>query len=423
MASSARTAVLVLALLGTGLTGCGRKEPAPAPVMDRGDEPVEDPSPVAPPPAPPIVPPPIAENAAAPADGYAGTIRTRLLAGDATVVRGSLPAGAIAAVGAVRRALGRADPAERAAALKAVETLADLLERQATFLSATDAVQQGAVQGVNLPGWVAPVLRAVAAGPAASAELDSLSDASLIDGTVSVLLEDPAFRRGLERWRIAADVPRIPPPPEDGTPPGEELVGTVVLVDSEAAAGRVESTILLIASEGRWVPVVIEATAPVWAAKADSAGGTGAAAVFAAAGPHLKAALAAETQGEFDTALRAATDAALATAADPPAPVPDADRVTVELTRPLTARQAADLLGLMEAATDDPARAVARAAPRSGGAGWRVTVGPVKDVSAWIARLPLLAGATMDDRTVTVPYEPPPRDDAELEPGDAGGAD
>ncbi|QDT17678.1 hypothetical protein [Alienimonas californiensis] len=431
MIRPAPLAVLALVLLGGGAIGCGGSDPAPAPAPETAPAPAPtaiDPAKGSPAataaaaatepgqPAPPRAkaPPPAAGRRGGEPSGYGEAIRRGLRAGHASVVRQSLPPGAVAAVGAFRRALVRAEPQERAAALQAVSTLADLIERQGTFLAATEAVQQGSTPGVRLPGWVAPALRAIAAGPAASADPATLTDAELIDGTVAELLKDPTFQRGLERWTVAEDVP-LKPPESNADEPGQETVDVVTLRNPEGE----EASIPVVASEGAWAPAILEATAPIWAAKADSAGGTGAAAVLAAAGPHLDAALAAKTQAAFDQALREATDAALAAAADPPAPVPDAQRVTVEFTRPLTARQAADLLALLESVTDDPARAVSRAAPRANGPGWRVTVGPVADVAAWLARVPPLAGAAVEGRTVTIAYEPPP---AEPAPGgEAGG--
>ncbi|MFH5804132.1 hypothetical protein [Alienimonas sp. DA493] len=425
----APSALLLLALLSSGTAGCGSDEPAPTP--DPATAPEPNPAAIEPAPAAPTTaqstapadagsapkPPPEPPAATGAPSGYADAIRYGLRAGDPTVVRRTLPPGAIAAVGAFRRALVRAEPQERAAALEAVGTLAELIDRKADFLAASEAVQQGSTPGVRLPGWVAPMLRAVAAGPAASADPTTLTEADLIDGTVAALLKDPAFQAGLQRWTVKDDVPLVPPE-ADGEEPGQEIVDAVTL----RGPGGEEATIPVVASEGAWAPAILEATAPIWAAKADSAGGTGAAAVLAAAGPHLDAALAADTQGAFDQALREATDAALAAAADPPAPVPDAQRVTVDLTRPLTARQTAELLALMEAATDDPARAVSRAAPRSAGPGWRVTVGPVADVAAWLARVPPLAGATVEGRTVTFAYEPPPAAEPDGEPSPESGS-
>ncbi|WP_171184704.1 hypothetical protein, partial [Alienimonas chondri] len=395
------------ALLAIGAVGCGGNEPQPKPAPAAAPAPITttEPKTGAPDPGSATggndVPPPPIERASSEEAGYAEHIRTELLAGDATVVRESLPPGAIAAVGALRRALVKADPEQRAAAVKAVGTLGRVIDGQRAFLLETEAVKQGDTPGVDLPGWVAPLLRAVAAGPASSEDPAALTDAALIDGTVAVLLEDPVFRRGLEQWTVQTDVPRSPvaaieSETESEVEEGEEeTVGLVTLVNG---AGE-EASIPLVASGGAWVPAVVEATAPVWAAKSDSAGGTGAAAVLAAAGVHLEAAAAAETQEAFDAALRSATDAALAAAADPPRPVPDRERVTVEFTKPLTARQVADLVLLLEAATDDPARAVSRATPRSGGPGWRVIVGPVNDVAAWLAKAPALAGAAVEGRT------------------------
>ena len=436
MTPSGRTVLLLFVLLGAGAIGCGRKTPEPEPApgtpavaepeVERTSVPIVEPTD----PTPPAVPAPPAARLT----GYADALRTRLLAGEATAVRESLPPGAMAAVGALRRALARADPAERAASLRAVGTIADLLDRQRRFLLTTEAVRQGTTPGVDLPGWVAPLLRAVAAGPAASEEPAALTDAALLDGAVAALLDDPAFRAGLERWRVTRDAPAVPPAPEGGDDPDADVVDVVTLTNPEGE----EATVPLVASDGFWIPAVVEATAPTWAAKADSAGGTGAAAVLAAAGPHLEDALAADSQEQFDAALRAATSAALAAAADPPAPVPEDQRVTVDLTRPLTARQVADLLAVMEAATDDPTRAVSRAAPRSAGPGWRVSVGPVGDVAAWLARVPPLAGAAVEGRTVTLALEPPPAapapepatqpaidpaDAAGVEAGEPGGAD
>ena len=67
----------------------------------------------------------------------------------------------------------------------------------------------------------------------------------------------------------------------------------------------------------------------------------------------------------------------------------------------------ADLLPVLEAATDAPARAVSRAAPRPNDPGWTVSVGPVGDPAAFLARLPVLAGATAEGRTLTAAYAPP----------------
>ena len=385
-------------------------EPAPAP---QRDEPADPPPP----------PPPEPDRPPAELNFYAAGLRHRLLVGDAAAVRESLPPGAVAAVGALRRALARADAEERTAALDAVRTLASILEEKSDFLAASTAVAQGDTAGVELPGWVGPVLRAIADGPASTADPATLSDADLIDGTVAALLEDPRFRGGLERWAVTKDVPAVPPEPaaDPGTGEPEEVVGLVTLsAGGEEAEGEEEVSIPVIASQGKWAPAVVEATAPAWATKADSAGGTGAAAVLAVAGPHLEAALRADTQEAFDAAIRAATGAALRAAADPPAPVAEDDRIAVELTLPLTARQVAALLPMMEAATDDPARAVSRAVPRSDGPGWRVTVGPVSDVETWLSRVPPLGGAAVDGRTLTLAYEPPA---SEVEAGEPPRAD
>ena len=423
---------LLFAAVGCGLglgepkgPGSGGSAAAPvAPAADAVARPAPEPD--RPPPAEP--PPPIP-------GGYAAGLRARLSRGEAAAVRESLPDGAVAAVGAFRRALVRADPEQRATALAALATLAELTERQHDFLAASRAAGQGDEAGIDAPGWVGPLLRAIAAGPASDADPAALTDAALIDGTVAVLLADPVFRRGLQDWVVKEDMPSVPPaaPVTDAADGGddgiEEVTGRVVL----SAPGRGDVTVPVVASGGKWVPVVVEATAPSWAARADSAGGTGAAAVLAAAGPHLEAALAADTQEAFDDALRAATTAAVATFADPPAPVPDDAKVTLDLTRPLTARQVADLLPVLEAATDDPTRAVSRAAPRANEPGWRLTVGPVKDPAAWLARLPALTGAAVEGRTVTLAYEPPPPapadeavrtdDAAEVEGGDRRAAD
>ena len=414
---SAAFARLPLALLAAATlftVGCRGEAPGPEPVepdpavAGLSAEPVpatQLDEPVDPPPAPPPEPdrPPAALNF------YAAGLRSRLLAGDAAAVRESLPPGAVAAVGALRRALARADAGERTAALDALRTLAAISEEKREFLAASAAVSQGETAGVDLPGWVGPVLRAVAEGPASTADPATLTDAELIDGTVAALLEDPRFRRGLERWTVSKDVPAVPPEPAADPETGEpdEVVGLVTL--SAEGEGEVEEevSIPVVASQGKWAPAVVEATVPAWATKADSAGGTGAAAVLAVAAPHLEAALNADTQDSFDAAIRAATAAALRAAADPPAPVAEEERIAVELTLPLTARQVADLLPTMEAATDDPARAVSRAVPRSDGPGWRVTVGPVSDVETWLSRVPPLAGAAVDGRTLTLAYQPP----------------
>lgn len=157
--------------------------------------------------------------------------------------------------------------------------------------------------------------------------------------------------------------------------------------------------------------MIVEATLPVWAAKADTAGGTGAAAVLAVARPHLETAATAATQAAFDDAVRAATAAALAVADGPPAPVRDDERVTLLLTEPLTARQVADLLPALEAAADAPARAVSAAAPRADGPGWLVTIGPIADAAAWADRLPMLPAPRVDGRTVSAAYAPVPMGD------------
>ena len=391
-------ALLAAALLG----GCGgvdeeeRPAPAPAPAADRPDA-VPRPADAAPavPAAPATDPIP---------DGYAAGLRARLLRGEADAVRLVSPPGLLAAVGAIRRALARADPAQRADALAAVAALAEITKTQTDFLAATEAVRQGDTPGVQVPGWAPAVLRAVAAGPAGTADPAEITDEALLDGTVAALLADPAFRRGLGAWAVTQDVPTVPPAADsDAEEGGEEVTGLVEL----AGPGGGGSRIPVVASGGRWVPVIVEATLPVWAAKADTAGGTGAAAVLAAVKPHLAAAAAATTQAGFDEAVRAATAAALAVADGPPAPVREEEEVVLLLTRPLTARQVADLLPVLEAATDDPDRAASEAAPRADGPGWRVTVGPVADPAAWLARLPALAGAAAEGRTVTVALEPP----------------
>ena len=344
-------------------------------------------------------------------DGYAAGLRARLLRGEADAVRLASPPGLLAAVGAIRQALARADPAQRADALAAVAALAEIAETRTGFLTVTEAVRQGDTPGVQVPGWAPAVLRAVAAGPAATADPAEITDEALLDGTVAALLADPAFRGGLETWAVSEDVPAVPPAASGGEDGGEEVTGLVEL----AGPGGAGSPIPVVASGGRWVPVIVEATLPIWAAKADTAGGTGAAAVLAAAKPHLEAAAAATTQAGFDDAVRAATAAALAVADGPPAPVREGEEVTLLLTRPLTARQVADLLPELEAATDDPDRASSEAAPRSGGPGWRVSVGPIADPAAWVARLPPLAGAETDGRTVTVAFQPPSAEPAPTE--------
>ena len=387
---------LFAALLAVA-AGCGTSDEPAAPVAPAAaPEPVARPAaPARPEPAPEVAAPaePIPET-------YAAGLRARLLAGEADAVRLASPPGLRNAVGALRRALVRADPEQRADALAAVALLADLADRQTEFLKNSEAVRQGDSPGVRVPGWAAPLLRAIAAGPASADDPAALSDDELFDGTVEALLDDPAFRRGLETWTVAADVPAVPPAAEGG----EEVTGIVELAGPDGG----KAVIPVVASGGRWVPAVVEATLPTWAARADSAGGTGAGASLAAARPHLAAAVEAETQATFDGALRAATSAALAVADGPPAPVRKEEEVTVLLTRPLTARQAADLLPVLEAATDDPARAVSEAAPRPNEPGWRVTVGPVADPAAFVDRLPDLAGATVSGRTITAAYAPPP---------------
>ena len=396
-----RVAALLAAVL---LGGCGkeeandRPEPASAPAAARPEPaaPAADP---APPPAAPIP------------GGYAAGLRARLLRGEADAVRLASPPGLLAAVGGIRRALARAEPGQRADALAAVAALAEIAETRTGFLTVTEAVRQGDTPGVQVPGWAPAVLRAVAAGPAATADPAEITDEALLDGTVAALLADPAFRGGLEMWAVSEDVPAVPPAASGGEDGGEEVTGLVEL----AGPGGAGSPIPVVASGGRWVPVIVEATLPIWAAKADTAGGTGAAAVLAAAKPHLEAAAAATTQAGFDDAVRAATAAALAVADGPPAPVKEEEEVTLLLTRPLTARQVADLLPVLEAAADDPNRAASKAAPRSGGPGWRVTVGPIADPAAWLARLPVLVGAETDGRTVTVAYQPPSAEPAPTE--------
>ena len=390
--------------------GCGRNpQPAPVPVApaETVAKPV-DPNPDEPEPAAaPVLP---VERAVAPLpDGYAGRLRARLLRGEAEAVRESLPDGALVAVRAVRGALARAEPSQRTDALAAIGLIAELFDRRAEFLRRTEAVRQGGTPGVLTPGWAAPVLRAVAAGPAATADPAALTDAALIDGTVAALLADPAFRRGLEAWTVEKDVPAVPPDPAaaEGGEEEEAVTGEVAL-----RSGAREAVIPVVASDGRWVPAIVEATVPVWAARADTAGGTGAAAALAAARPHLAAAVAADSQEAFDAALREAVTAALAVSSGPPAPVGEGERVTLLLTAPLTAAQIADLLPRLEAATDDAARSVSEAAPRPNDPGWRVSLGPIADPAVWIARTPVLAGAAVEGRTVTLAYVPPPEDGA-----------
>ena len=390
--------------------GCGRA-PAPAPTPAAPAEAVAEPGDLNPDePEPAAAPVPPVDRTVAPLpDGYAGRLRARLLRGEPEAVRESLPDGALVAVRAVRGALARADPARRTDALAAVGLIAELFDRRAAFLRRTEAVEQGGTPGVLTPGWAAPVLRAIAAGPA-TADPATLTDAALLDGTVAALLADPPFRRGLEAWTVEQDVPAVPPAPA-ATGEGEEeeaVTGEVILRSGERAA-----VIPVVASGGRWVPVIVEATVPVWAARADTAGGTGAAAALAAARPHLAAAVAADSQGAFDTALREAVTAALAVSFGPPAPVGEGERVTLLLTAPLTAAQIADLLPRLEAATDNPARSVSEAAPRPNDPGWRVSLGPIADPAAWVARTPALVGAAVEGRTVTLAYVPPPDEDGE----------
>ena len=250
-------------------------------------------------------------------DGYAAGLRERLRRGEADAVRLASPPGLLAAVGAIRRALARVEPDERAAALAAVSSLAEIAETQTDFLAASEAVRRVDASDVRVPGWAAPVLRAVAAGPASAGDPAALTDADLLDGTVAVLLEDPAFRAGLDAWTVEKDVPAVPPEPEVGEDGVEEdVIGVVEL----AGPGGGRAVIPVVGSGGRWVPVIVEATLPYWAARADAAGGTGAAAVLAAAEPHLAAAAKADTQAAFDDAVRAATAAALALSGSPARP-------------------------------------------------------------------------------------------------------
>ena len=409
-------ATLCLVVVGcdepAGETDEGEPTPADsAAAAGRDAEPV--PEPAAPVPDPPAEPDPVP-------DGYAGGLRERLRRGQADAVRIASPPGLLAAVGAIRRALARVEPDERAAALAAVSSLAEIAGTKADFLTTTEAVGQGWTPGVRVPGWAAPVLRAVAAGPASAGDPAALTDAELLDGTVAVLLDDPVFRAGLHAWTVVNDVPAVPPEPDVGDDGVEEdVIGVVEL----AGPGGGRAVIPVVASGGRWVPVIVEATLPAWAARADAAGGTGAAAVLAAAAPHLAAAAEAESQEGFDNAVRAATAAALALSGGPPAPVREDEEVALLLTRPLTARQVADLLLVLEAATDAPARAASEAAPRTGGPGWRVDVGPIADPAAWAARVPALEGAEVDGRTITVAYEPPNADgEAATESRDREGA-